>query len=414
VDGVVEVLAVIPARGGSKGIPHKNIRTFAGFPLVSFSISAGLQAKMVTRVIVSTNDQEIAEISRFYGAETPFLRPDILAQDSTTDLPVFQHALNWLAEHEHYHPDIVVQLRPTSPVRPRDCVDKSIQSLLDHPEADSARGVVVAGQNPYKMWQVEAETGTMHPVLTVAGIGEAFNAPRQTLPPVFWQTGHIDAIRPSTILAGSMSGRVILPIIIDPIFTIDLDTLSDWEHGEWHVMQGGLDMVWPASHRRTMPKKVDLLVLDFDGVLTDNRVWVDQDGHELVAANRSDSYGVNLLRQAGVETIVISKETNPVVSARCRKMNITCIQGEDDKATALKKILHERNIDPKCVVYCGNDINDLPCFSLVGWSVAVADSIPEVARQADFVVSRDGGRGAVRELCDLILRASNANSKGSH
>ena len=123
----------------------------------------------------------------------------------------------------------------------------------------------------------------------------------------------------------------------------------------------------------------------------------------MVAANRSDSLGINMLRQNGVETVVISKETNPVVAARCRKLNVPYIQGEDNKASALKKMSVERKIDASHVVYLGNDINDLPCFPLVGWAVAVADAMPEVARQADYVLTRPGGRGAVRELCDLIL-----------
>src|SRR5512143_1686076 len=109
-----EVLALIPARGGSKGIPRKNIRPFAGHPLIAYSIAAGLQADLVTRVIVTTDDEEIAEVARGCGAETPFLRPAELAQDRTLDLPVFQHALQWLQQHEGYHPDILVHLRPTT------------------------------------------------------------------------------------------------------------------------------------------------------------------------------------------------------------------------------------------------------------------------------------------------------------
>jgi N-acylneuraminate cytidylyltransferase len=152
-----------------------------------------------------------------------------------------------------------------------------------------------------------------------------------------------------------------------------------------------------------MPAKVKLLILDFDGVITDNRVWVDENGREMVAANRSDSLGLNMLRAAGVETLVISKETNPVVAARCRKMDIACIQGEDDKQTALLKVLEQRHVDPAQVVYLGNDVNDLPCFQLVGWAVAVADALPEVARKADYLLSKSGGHAAVRELCDLLL-----------
>jgi CMP-N-acetylneuraminic acid synthetase len=246
---MVEVLAIIPARGGSKGIPRKNIRSFAGFPLICFSIAAGLQAKRVTRVIISTDDDEIAGIARSWGAEIPFMRPPELAQDSTTDLPVFQHAINWLAEHEGYHPEIVVQLRPTSPVRPVGCVDAAVSILQKYPDTDSVRGVVQAGQNPYKMWRIDAGTDCMEPLLTVPGMAEPYNSPRQALPPVYWQTGHIDAIRPTAILAGSISGRVIRPLVIDSQFTVDLDTLADWDHAEWLVTKGGLEMVWPVEKK---------------------------------------------------------------------------------------------------------------------------------------------------------------------
>ena len=242
-----EIIAIIPARGGSKGIPRKNIRPIAGFPLVAFSIAAALQAEMVTRVLVSTDDEEIAEISRRYGAETPFLRPAELAADRTMDLPVFQHALTWLAGHEDYHPDAVIHLHPTSPVRPRGCLDQAVRLLLDHPEADCVRGVVEPGQNPHKMWRIDTQTGRMIPLLTVPGIAESYNTPRQLLPPVYLQTGHVNVVRPAAILGGSMTGRVILPFIIDNHFEVDLDTLADWERGEWLVSKRELDMVWPEK-----------------------------------------------------------------------------------------------------------------------------------------------------------------------
>ncbi|MDO9131096.1 MAG: acylneuraminate cytidylyltransferase family protein [Anaerolineales bacterium] len=244
-----EVLAIIPARGGSKGIPRKNIRPFAGYPLIAYSIAAALQAETVTRVLVTTDDEEIAEIARRFGAGTPFLRPAQLAQDGTTDLPVFQHALTWLAEHENYHPDAIVHLHATTPVRPRGCVDNAVHLLLDHPEADCVRSVVEAGQNPHKMWRIDRETGRMLPLLTVPGIAEPYNALRQSLPPVYWQTGHVNAIRPAAILGGSMTGRVILPIIIDAKYEVDLDTLADWERGEWLVAKGELEMVWPEEKK---------------------------------------------------------------------------------------------------------------------------------------------------------------------
>ncbi len=399
-----EILALVPARGGSKGIPRKNIRTFAGHPLIAYSIAAGLQSKTVTRVIVTTDDEEIAEVARSCGAETPFVRPAELAQDRTTDLPVFQHALRWLTEHEDYHPQAVVHLRPTTPIRPPDLVDRSVALLLAHPEADSVRGITPAHQNPFKMWMMEGEDNPIHPLVTAPGIEESYNSPRQILPIAYAHTGLIDIIRPATILElNSMSGRIILPILFDPSYDADLDTSEDWSRAEQKLLQERQEMVWPGKPPRRMPEAIRLLVLDFDGVLTDNRVWVDQEGREMVAANRSDSLGVNRLRQAGVETVVISLETNPVVAARCRKMKIPWIQGEKDKATALHKLLRERNIDADEAVFLGNDVNDLPCFPLVGWAVAVADAMPEVARQADFVLTRSGGQAAVREMCDLIL-----------
>jgi len=399
-----EILALIPARGGSKGIPRKNIRLFAGQPLIAYSIAAGLQARMAMRVVVTTDDEEIANVARRLGAETPFLRPAELAQDRTPDLPVFQHALNWLAEHENYHPRVVVHLRPTTPIRPSDLVDRSVAVLLAHPEADSVRGITPAHQNPFKMWLMDGEDKPIHPVTTIPGIEEPYNSPRQILPTAYTHTGLIDTIRPATILElNSMSGRTILPILFDPSYDADLDTPEDWKEAEKRILHERPKMVWPGKPPRCMPEAIRLLVLDFDGVLTDNRVWVDQDGREMVAANRSDSLGINQLRQAGVETVVISTETNPVVAARCRKLNIPWIQGENDKATALRKLLQDRNIDANEAVYLGNDVNDLPCFPLVGWAVAVADAMPEVIRQADFILTRPGGRAAVRELCDLIL-----------
>jgi N-acylneuraminate cytidylyltransferase len=154
-----------------------------------------------------------------------------------------------------------------------------------------------------------------------------------------------------------------------------------------------------------MPEKIELLVLDFDGVVTDNRVWVSEDGYEMVAANRGDSLIMGKLMRAGTDVIILSSEVNPVVAARARKMKVEAIHGVglEDKASVLKDLLTERQIDPKNVVYIGNDINDLPCFEIVGWAVAVADAQPEALHAADFVTQKTGGHGAVREICDLIL-----------
>ncbi len=394
---------MVPARGGSRSIPRKNIKLFAGHPLLAYSIAAGLQAKSVTRVIASTDDEEIAEVARSYGAEVPFLRPAELAQDHTTDLPVFQHALDWLRREEQYVPEIVVQLRPTSPIRPLDCVDRAVEILLEDTQADSVRGVVPSGQNPYKMWIIQ-DSGSMTPLIG-DGPREAYNRPRQDLPPTYWQTGHIDAIRTSTVVEkGSMSGDLILPLLIDARYAVDIDTDSEWRRAERLVEENSLDMVRPGSKPRPFPETVKLLVLDFDGVLTDDRVWVNERGEESVAAHRSDGYGLRLVMNLGLEVLVLSREENPVVAARCEKLGITAVQGIEDKASKLSELMAERGLDSRLVIYVGNDVNDLPCFPLVGNAVAVADAHPKVLAAADMRLDRTGGHGAVRELCDLLLK----------
>jgi len=404
---MTHILALIPARGGSKGIPRKNIKPFAGYPLVAWSIAAGLQANSVSRVIVSTDDEEIAAVARQYGAEAPFLRPQELAQDRTPDLPAFEHALKWLEDIEGYTPDIVVQLRPTSPLRPRDMIDSAVKILIENPDADSVRGVVPSGQNPFKMWRFNGYDKPMKPLLEVEGIAEPYNAPRQILPPTYWQTGHIDAIRTTTIThKNSLTGRVVYPLIIDPRFTVDIDTPADWAKYEALVYQGGLDIVTPdMRQRRQMPEKIELVILDFDGVITDNKVWVDQDGREMVAAYRSDSPLIGRLREKGIEVMILSSEPNPVVAARAKKMGVDAIHGVglQDKGRVMREILEKKNIKAENVVFVGNDINDLSCFEVAGWSVAVPDAFPEVLQAADFVLRKPGGNGAVRELCEMIL-----------
>lgn len=404
---MVEVLALIPARGGSKGIPRKNIKDLGDHPLIAYSIASGLSSKLVTRTIVTTDDEEIARIARDYGAEVPFLRPEEIARDDTRDLPVFQHVLAWLKENEEYQPDVVVQLRPTSPFRSPELVDEAIQILLDNPQANSVRGIVPSKQNPYKMWQVQ-DDGQMAPLLDTEFI-EAYNMPRQELPATFWQTGHIDAIRTQTILNDSMSGEIVYACQIDPWFSVDLDSLLDWEYAESRLEALGNDIVSPPGYSFSIPENISLLVLDFDGVLTDDRVYVNQDGEETVAAHRGDGMGIARLKKAGVEVIILSKEKNPVVKARGNKLNVPVYQGIDDKDKKLSEIIKDKGLSAEKVVYVGNDVNDLPCFPLVGLAVAVADALPVVKDQAGLVLSKNGGYGAVREICDLITETKSAN-----
>lgn len=403
--GGLNIVAIIPARGGSKGIPHKNIKLFAGYPLIAYSIAAAKESKYVSRILVSTDDPEIAAVARDWGAEAPFLRPAEISGDMALDLPVFQHAVRWLAENEGYRSDIVIQLRPTSPFRTPGLVDDAIRLLLDHPEADSVRGVVPSGENPFKMWRVDEKTGRMYGLIPVEGLAEPYNSPRQALPKTYWQTGHIDAIRPErTFMAGeSMSGKVILPLFLDPAIKVDIDNPSDWEKYEAVLRSGKIRVVTPGAAKRALPKNVRLIVLDFDGVMTDDLVTVDENGTESVRCSRSDGLGIRLVKEAGIAVVVISSETNRVVEARCKKLGIDFVQGTFQKTEKLRKYCQEKKIDSADAVYVGNDVNDIACFPVVGCALVPSDAHEKALAAADIVLTRTGGHGAVREACDRIL-----------
>lgn len=216
------VLALIPARGGSKGIPHKNIMPLAGKPMIAYSILQAQAAETIDRVVVSTDDEEIAAVARRWGAEVPFLRPAEFAQDMSPDIDVFRHALEWLAIHDGWTPEAVVHLRPPGPVRRVDLIDRAVRLLLDDPRADAVRSVRRALQTPYKMWQIE-DDGRMVPVLRLERVADCQSQPRQVLPVVYWQNGYVDVLRPRAVLAkGSMWGEIVLPFVVEePLFEID-------------------------------------------------------------------------------------------------------------------------------------------------------------------------------------------------
>lgn len=155
---------------------------------------------------------------------------------------------------------------------------------------------------------------------------------------------------------------------------------------------------------------IELLVTDFDGVLTDDRVLVSDDGREAVRCSRSDGLGCDLLRGAGLEVVILSTETNPVVSARAAKLRVGVIQGSSDKETALRGLVRERGLDLSRVMYVGNDVNDAGALSIVGWPVVPADAHPDVVGLARFVTEAKGGEGVLRELASSLLRDRDAAS----
>lgn len=221
------IVTIIPARGGSKGVKKKNIRLLNNKPLIAYSIEYSLKCNLVQRTIVSTDDLEIADIAKEYGAEAPFLRPAEYAQDDTLDYSVFNHALNWLQTNENLKIDILVLLRPTSPLRPLGLIEKGYHLLEGDPEASSIRTVALCRQHPYRMFKIYGDS--IVPILKEA-LFEPYNIPRQKLPEVYFQTGDLEMIRGMTIAKEkSISGSKILPLIINQEEIMDIDKEADFK-----------------------------------------------------------------------------------------------------------------------------------------------------------------------------------------
>ncbi len=224
-----EILALIPARGGSKRIPRKNIRILWGKPLLAYSIEAALRSRMVSRVICTTDDPEIAASAREYGADVPFIRPKELAADRSADAEVYLHALAWLREKECYCPDIIANFRPTNPTRRIEVVDDILKTLVQRTDVDSIRTVSRSPFSLYKMRTINPENGLIECPVIVPREGP-YGMAVQPLPESFLLNAYLDATWVEVILRTRSSlGQKMLPYILDEN-PIDLDTKEDWSN----------------------------------------------------------------------------------------------------------------------------------------------------------------------------------------
>lgn len=225
-DNPGNIIAVIPARSGSKTIKDKNIMSIGGKPLIAHSIEHAKQSKLIERIIVSTDSEYYAEIARSYGAETPFIRPVEISGDESTDLEVFAHLLGFLEKNEGKLPEICTHLRPTCPIRDYRDIDNMIKIIIDNHEIDSVRSISEAPDTPFKMWTA-SEGGRIHP-FAECGIKEAYNMPRQKLPKVYIQNASVDVVRSATVMVkNSMTGDNIYGYIMNSFY--DIDTPEQFE-----------------------------------------------------------------------------------------------------------------------------------------------------------------------------------------
>jgi YrbI family 3-deoxy-D-manno-octulosonate 8-phosphate phosphatase len=385
----MKCVAIIPARGGSKGIPRKNICRVAGKPLLAYTIEHAKSAPAIDRIVVSTDAPDIGNVATRYGAQVVWRPTEISGDVSSSELALL-HALDELAVRDNYRPDLVVMLQATSPIRQTHDVQRAIDTLI----VEGADSLFSACSLHGFVWRRNGHG------LTSVSYDYQARRMRQDAPEDLLENGSIYVTRHDLLRStGNRLGGRIAVYHMDPLDSLQVDEPSDLLAVERLLRWRG--------HAATPPHLVgiDLLVLDFDGVLTDDRVLVDQHGNEAVWCHRGDGWGLARLREAGVGIIVLSAETNPVVSARCKKLKIDAVQSCDDKLAALQQIARTRGIAPGRIAYVGNDVNDLACLAWVGTPIAVADAAPDVRAACRHVTTRSGGHGAVREVCNWILTA---------
>lgn len=231
-----EVVAIIPARAGSKGVKNKNIRCLQGYPMIAYSIAACKMSQGVDRILVSTDSEEYAEIARYYGAETPFLRPAELAGDQSTDIEFMEHAIQWLNDNEGSVPEYFLHMRPTYPLRQIAVIEEAIRRMKEDDTATSLRSAHLASNTPYK-WFNMREDGYYKSILDNLTLDEA-NNPRQAFQDVYIPDGYVDLLRTSFIVNHDlMHGDRMIGYVVPG--GIDIDALKDLEYLEYYIAGNG-------------------------------------------------------------------------------------------------------------------------------------------------------------------------------
>lgn len=391
------VLAVIPARGGSKGVPAKNLAQVGGVPLVVRAVRACLASAEVTDVVVTTDAPAVAEAARAAGEALGeaarvhcVQRPEAIAGDTATSEAAVLHAMDsYEAEHGR-SVDVVLLVQCTSPFVAREDID-GVAAAVARDGADTA--VTVAPFHGF-LWRdgsaVEDHNyGVNH--------DKSVRPRRQDRPEDLLETGAAYAMDAAGFRTHRhrFFGHTAL-VRTDPARVLEIDDPHDLARAR---------ALAPLLDPAPLPTRedIDAVVLDFDGTQTDDRVLIDADGRETVAVHRGDGLGIAALRKAGLPLLILSTEQNPVVAARAHKLRVPVLHGIDRKDLALKQWCDEQSIAPERVMYVGNDVNDLPCFALAGWPVAVASAHDSVRAAARAVTTTPGGFGAIREIAAWLL-----------
>ncbi|MDF3057829.1 MAG: hypothetical protein K0R17_2044 [Rariglobus sp.] len=380
--------AIIPARGGSKGIPGKNLRHVAGKPLVVHTIHAALFCNKVDRVAVSTDDPAIAALSKAAGAEIIWRPPELSGDAASSELALLHGLETWRAAG--WVPDYLLFLQCTSPLTRA----SDLEEMIAHAIASNADTAFTGVANHRFIWREDLFgnwVGVNH---------EKSKRPRrQDREREIMENGAAYLIKTAGFLERKhrFFGKTVcweLPAH----HAIEIDEELDLQ-----LVQTVAQARQIEERKNCLPNPLEALVLDFDGVFTDNLVHLSQSGEESIVCSRGDGLAISRFKKVFPgKILVLSTETNPVVLSRCQKLGLPCIHGVSTKEEALNQWLKSEGVPPERTLFLGNDLNDLGCFKLVGCGVAVGSAHPEVKAHARIVLERNGGDDAVRELLNLI------------
>jgi N-acylneuraminate cytidylyltransferase len=378
-------VAIIPARGGSKGVPGKNLRRVGGMPLIERAVRAASAASGVDLVVVSTDDARIAQVAEGAGARV-IDRPAELSGDTATSESALLHALDVL-EADGIRVGTIVFVQATSPFIP----SEGIAQAVDHIVSGRFDSVFSAHETYGFLWRRDADGHA------IAINHDAAHRPRrQDREPHHLETGAFYAFDAAGFRRFQHRFFGLVGIVEVPERTaIEIDDAQQLAVAEALATASAV----PSDAAIT----ASVLVTDFDGVHTDDTATVDSDGRESVRVSREDGMGISRLRRAGIPMLILSTEQNPVVARRAEKLRVPVLHGVDDKAAALTAWAVENDIPLTDIAYVGNDVNDLGALGLVGWPIAVANAHPQVKAAARVVLTRRGGEGAVREVIERML-----------
>ena len=386
----LNVIAVIPALGRSERIPDKITLDFCGKPLVSWTIKQAKESNIITRVYIITDDEQVQRISDQYGAIC-LQPPEDLVARNTPAKQIIPHVLEEIEKAGEKNPDIIVFLRPDHPLRSPRYIDEAVSHLLKT-SSDFLISVTVLGD--FNAWRRE---GTGFKCLTAENRGQE----------IYLENGSLYVFRSASLWRSENSGAEKIAFWAMPLWQSQaMETEEDLEVYGYYFSRKLLPQWQEKKWLQSIPAaSIDLIVYDFDGVMTDNRVIVWQDGTEAVVANRADGLGVNRLSALGIPQLILSTEANPVVEARAAKLGLEVIGSCKDKKITLQNYCEGKNYDLNRVVYLGNDVNDLEAMQMVGFPIAPADAHPEVKAVAKLVTTARGGEGVIKELAERVAVA---------